>query len=167
MENSNLYYEKALKKLCYFLNCHTNKELGKEWYNENNVSILENHILEKKKELSKKDFFYLSGMTSMDILNKETNYAKIENEDNFNDCLNGLAMFNKFINLLDDKTYFKNGDNVFMTEQANSHKIQIGKIVAEYYGSQVDAFYYSVIFSDGEIENYPMNIFSTIAKLLC
>lgn len=64
------------------------------------------------------------------------------------------------------KSYFGNGDYVFMTEQATSHKLQIGKIVAEYFGSKANSSYYSVMFGDGEIEEIPMAEFENTAKLL-
>lgn len=50
----------------------------------------------------------------------------------------------------------KIGDYIFMTEQAASHKLQIGKIVTEYYGSDANSSYYSVMFGDGKIEEFPM-----------
>ncbi len=65
-----------------------------------------------------------------------------------------------------EKSYFGNGDYVFMTEQAASHKLQIGKIVAEYFGNKANSSYYSVIFGDGEIEEIPMAKFENTAKLL-
>lgn len=53
-----------------------------------------------------------------------------------------------------EKSYFGNGDYVFMTEQATSHKLQIGKIVAEYFGSKANSSYYSIMFGDDEIEKF-------------
>lgn len=58
------------------------------------------------------------------------------------------------------------GDYIFMTVQAVSHKLQIGKMVAEYYGSDANSSYYSVMFGDGKIEEFPMWKFDGIAKLL-
>ena len=63
------------------------------------------------------------------------------------------------------KYSFGNGDYVFMTEQAASHKLQIGKIVAEYFGSKANSSYYSVMFGDGEIVEIPMTEFENTAKL--
>lgn len=65
-----------------------------------------------------------------------------------------------------EKSYFGNGDYVFMTEQAISHKLQIGKIVEEYFGSKEDSSYYSVMFGDGKIEKIHMTEFENTAKLL-
>lgn len=63
-----------------------------------------------------------------------------------------------------EKSYFGTGDYVFMTEQATSHKLQIGKIVEEYVGS--NSAHYTVMFGDGEIEEIPMVEFENTAKLL-
>lgn len=65
-----------------------------------------------------------------------------------------------------EKSYFGCGDYVFMTEQAASHKLQIGKIVEEYYGSKAGASYYSVMFGDCNIVKIPMTEFENTAKLL-
>ena len=62
--------------------------------------------------------------------------------------------------------YFGNGDYVFMTEQATSHKLQIGKIVEEFYGSEPNSSFYSLMFGDGEIVKFSMTEFETIAILL-
>lgn len=51
---------------------------------------------------------------------------------------------------------FKIGDYIFTTENAHTHRLQIGKVVAEYYGSQTDASYYSIMFGDSEIKNFSM-----------
>ena len=65
-----------------------------------------------------------------------------------------------------EKSYFGNGDYVFMTEQATSHKLQIGKIVEEYFGSKANSSYYSIMFGDDEIVKIPMTEFENTAKLL-
>lgn len=65
-----------------------------------------------------------------------------------------------------EKSYFGNGDYVFMTEQAASHKLQIGKIIEEYFGNTADSSYYTVMFGDGEIKKIPMTEFENTAKLL-
>ena len=65
-----------------------------------------------------------------------------------------------------EKHHFGNGDYIFMTELATSHKLQIGKIIAEYYGSKANSSYFSVLFGDGKIEEIPMTEFENSAKLL-
>lgn len=65
-----------------------------------------------------------------------------------------------------EKHLFRNGDYILMTEKATSHKLQIGKIICEFYGSIENPSYYSVMFGDGEILNLPMTEFENTAKLL-
>lgn len=65
-----------------------------------------------------------------------------------------------------EKSYFGNGDYIFMTEHATSHKLQIGKIVEEYVGNTADSSYYTVMFGDGEIIEFPMFELEDTAKLL-
>ena len=65
-----------------------------------------------------------------------------------------------------EKSYFRNGNYIFMTEHATSHKLQIGKIVEEYVGNTADSSYYTVMFGDGEIIKFPMFELEDTAKLL-
>ena len=96
----DIYYERALKNLCYFLDCHTNKELAKKLYEEKDIKVLEEHILEKKETLPEKDFFYNAGMASMYTLNKANAF---DGCDGFNACLDGLSRFGNFIGLIDEE----------------------------------------------------------------
>lgn len=63
-------------------------------------------------------------------------------------------------------TNFGIGDYIFTTENAHTHKLQIGKIVAEYYGSEPNTSYYTIMFGDGNIEEFPMVDIDNKVKLL-
>lgn len=63
-----------------------------------------------------------------------------------------------------EKSLFRIGDYILMTEQSPNKKLEIGKIVEEYYGSEANSSYFSVLFGDGTIERFPMFGFENIAK---
>lgn len=65
-----------------------------------------------------------------------------------------------------EKHLYGAGDYVLMTEKAASHKLQIGKIIGEEYGSKSDSSFYYVVFGDEQVAKIPLSEFENVAKLL-
>lgn len=100
MGNPMVYYKEALQNLAYYLNCHSDIKVAKQFLEEKNIEILEKYILEKKSELSPKEFFYNAGMASMYTMQETDRY---DGCDGFNACVGGISMFDEFIGLEDEE----------------------------------------------------------------
>ena len=94
----SIYYKRALQCFSHALVCTENKNLAKELLNEKSVEKLEIFILDKKKNLNKKQFYYNAGRTAEYLLNEIDD----DGIDAFNTCITGLNMFESFISLKDD-----------------------------------------------------------------
>ena len=94
----SIYYKRVLQCFSHALVYTENKNLAKELLNEKSVEKLETFILDKKKSINEKQFYYNAGRATEYVLNE----ADEEGCDAFNACIGGLGMFDNFIGLEDD-----------------------------------------------------------------
>ena len=95
---TSIYYKRALQCFAHALVYMEDNKLAKELLNEKSEEKLETFILDKKKNLNEKQFYYDAGRTAEYVLNE----ADEEGCDAFNACIGGLGMFDRFIGLEDD-----------------------------------------------------------------
>jgi len=95
----SIYYTKALQYLSHTLAYDVNKKMAKELSKEKSDERLEKYLLERKKNISEKEFYYNAGRTTEFVLNEANEYGC----DSFNAACGGLNMFEDFIGLeIDD-----------------------------------------------------------------
>ena len=96
MGNPSLYYKRALQYFSHCLACEDkNRKLAKELCEEESDDRLEKYILEKKKKMSEKLFYYDAGRTSQSVFDE----ANEEGCDAFNACCGGIYEFEHLIGL--------------------------------------------------------------------
>jgi len=95
MGNPRRHYRKALQSLSHALVIEENPKLAKELFEEKDEEKLENFILEKKKELSEKEFYYNAGRTTQYVIER----AEEEGCDSFNACCGGILEFEDFVEI--------------------------------------------------------------------
>lgn len=95
MGSPRKYYREALKNMTYNLTYIEDKEKAKKLLDESN-EILEDIILNKKKELSVQDFYFKAGESAQQTLIDADN----DNCDAFNACIAGIIEFEQLIGLL-------------------------------------------------------------------
>ena len=93
-----IYYKRALQCFAHALVYMEDNKLAKELLNEKSEEKLETFILDKKKNLNEKQFYYDAGRTVEYVLNE----ADEDGCDAFNACIGGLNMFDGFIGLEND-----------------------------------------------------------------
>lgn len=93
----SIYYKRALQCFSHALVYIDNRNLAKELLNEKSVEKLETFILDKKKNLNEKQFYYNAGRATEYVLNE----IDEDGIDAFNACINGLNMFENFIGMED------------------------------------------------------------------
>lgn len=91
----SVFYKRVLQSFAYSLVCLEDNKLAKELINEKSEERLEKFILDKKKNLSEKQFYYDAGRAAEYVLKE----ADEEGCDAFNACIGGLDMFDSLIGL--------------------------------------------------------------------
>ena len=92
------YYKHTLQCFAHALVYIENQSLAREMLEEKSVEKLETFILDKKKNLNKKQFYYEAGRAVEYVLNE----IDEDDIDAFNTCISGVNMFEKFIGLRDN-----------------------------------------------------------------
>lgn len=95
MGSTRYYYERLLQCLAHCLAFDENIKLAKELEQETDIQKLEEYILNKKKTISEKEFFYNAGRTCQGVFDD----AMETGVDALNASCGGIAEFEDFIGL--------------------------------------------------------------------
>jgi hypothetical protein len=90
-----VYYTRALQCFAHCLTYEDDSKLAKALLEEQSDSKLETAILQNKKTLSEKEFFYNAGRVAQLVSDE----AEAEGVDPMNASICGVAKFNDFIGL--------------------------------------------------------------------
>lgn len=92
----HVYYKQALQSFAYALAYMEDAKLAKKLFEETDEEKLENFILQKKKQMKEKEFYYDAGRASQLVLDE----AEEECCDALNASIGGINEFERFIGLL-------------------------------------------------------------------
>ena len=89
------HYKRALQNLAHALAYKENSKKAKQLNEETSEEVLKQFILEKKEEISEKEFYYLAGRATQCTINE----AYDEGTDAFNAAAGGIWLFEELIGI--------------------------------------------------------------------
>lgn len=98
MENYKRFYKKALQYFAVALYVE-NKRLSEQLFQEESINKLKSFILNKKMQMTEKEFFFFVGVAALRTIQDATE----EGQDAFKICTVEFVDFKQFIGLIENK----------------------------------------------------------------